>query len=223
MRKKRIIAILAVATALAVFTGISAGVATAYLSTSPGKVTNIITAGEIEIELKEDRWIPDGYDSVYPGQIIEKNPVITNTGKNSAHVFLKVRIPVRNIAVVSKDGRKTEKKARELFSFEADTADWELISRERESDNMVYVYAYKTVLDPELSTTPIFDSVTMINYLEGELDSSECFAIDVHALAIQTGIDTAEQKPEQIYEVLLQQAGYDSSYPGTAGTAINEK
>ena len=110
----------------------SGAVTIAYLTRSVGEVRNVITAGSVKARLTEAHWDAEKALKVYPGQTLEKDPVVQNTGKNEANVFLEVRIPVENISVVDeKPGKKTEKERRELFQFEADTGKWTLLSRNR--------------------------------------------------------------------------------------------
>ena len=129
MRKKR--SFLAVM-GLLVGTMSFAGGTAAYLSKSAGEVKNVFTAGSVKAP------------KVYPGQILEKDPVVKNIGENSANVFLEVNVPMRSIAVLDgSTGRKTIRENRELFTFQADETKWTLLYQEKTSGNKKYIYGYK--------------------------------------------------------------------------------
>ena len=85
MRKKR--SFLAVM-GLLVGTMSFAGGTAAYLSKSAGEVKNVFTAGSVKAQLTEAHWDTQKASKVYPGQILEKDPVVKNIGENSANVFL---------------------------------------------------------------------------------------------------------------------------------------
>lgn len=202
-RKRTIIPF--IAAGIMVFSGISAGISYAYLSASTETLQNVITAGTVQIELTEDKWLPDAHRAVVPGAVLAKNPAVINTGKNAAHIFLEIKIPMRTLSVVSSDHRKTKRESVELFSFIPDTENWDLIEQYQENDQMIYVYGYNRILYPGEKTSDLFDSVKMVNYLEGELETSESLLIDVQAKAIQTGVDTVGGSPKEIYNILLAQ------------------
>lgn len=64
---------------------------------------------------KNNNNIPDKAEDVVPNQELAKNPLIENTGSNSAVVFLKVTVPTKYVTpvaddgTVSKDGRKSQR------------------------------------------------------------------------------------------------------------------
>ena len=154
MRKKR--SFLAVM-GLLVGTMSFAGGTAAYLSKSAGEVKNVFTAGSVKAQLTEAHWDTQKASKVYPGQILEKDPVVKNIGENSANVFLEVNVPMRSIAVLDgSTGRKTIRENRELFTFQADETKWILLYQEKTSGNKKYIYGYKSVLNPGESTTLIF-------------------------------------------------------------------
>ena len=96
----------------------SGAVTIAYLTRSVGEVRNVITAGSVKARLTEAHWDAEKALKVYPGQTLEKDPVVQNTGKNEANVFLEVRIPVENISVVDeKTGKKQKRKEENCFSL----------------------------------------------------------------------------------------------------------
>lgn len=194
--------------------GASAGVTAAYLSRSPGEVQNVITVGSVKGELTEEHWNPELGKTIYPGQSIDKDPAVKNVGDNDAYVFLEVQIPVETIALVDKEtNRKTEKRSCELFSFQADEENWKKINDEVSRENARYTYGYKTVLKPGETTEPLFEQVTAVDYLEGELEDSRDYGVHVTAKVIQSNMD--EKELDQIYREFVKQ--YENDVKGGMG------
>ena len=187
MRKKR--SFLAVV-GLLVGTMSFAGGTAAYLSKSAGEVKNVFTAGSVKAQLTEAHWDTQKASKVYPGQILEKDPV------------------VKSIAVLDgSTGRKTIRENRELFTFQADETKWTLLYQEKTSGNKKYIYGYKSVLNPGESTTPLFRKLAAVSYLEGELDASVSYDVPVIASVIQEQDGSKTMK--EIYQEYLKQADID--------------
>ena len=86
-KKKTIIAAIVLLLVLLV------GGAIAYFTDEDEK-TNTFTIGDIDISLAEEHWVASNGENVMPGQVIAKDPVITNdSAANDAYVFMKVVIP----------------------------------------------------------------------------------------------------------------------------------
>jgi len=92
--------ILAVSLAVCLLVALGAGLTLAYL-TDTKTAENTFTVGSVAIELTEPKWA-DGSDEgnypreaqfVYPGEKLDKDPTITNTGNNPCLVRVKVDIP----------------------------------------------------------------------------------------------------------------------------------
>lgn len=209
IKEKRLLFLLTAATVI-ILSGISAGVASAYLSAQTKELRNVITTGTIDIVLTEEHWDPSGSQELVPGSEFAKDPSVTNTGKNAAHVFLEIRIPRRMVSAVGEDGRKQAQSRQELFRFQADTENWVLVKHYEETDYSVYVYGFYEILYPGQTTSALFEKVSVLNYLEGNLDPDESFTIDVKAKAIQTGVETVGGTLEEMYEFLLDQLEYNS-------------
>ena len=163
---------------------------------------------DVKAQLTEAHWDTQKASKVYPGQILEKDPVVKNIGENSANVFLEVNVPMRSIAVLDgSTGRKTIRENRELFTFQADETKWTLLYQEKTSGNKKYIYGYKSVLNPGESTTPLFRKLAAVSYLEGELDASVSYDVPVIASVIQEQDGSKTMK--EIYQEYLKQADID--------------
>lgn len=155
----------------------------AYL-TDYDTVNNRFTVGKVEIDLEEPGWKPKDNEKLVPTQNIAKDPQITNTGKNDAFVYLEVSVPIRSVITANPDGSRKPKADTELFSFAADK-EWTQVSKSRVGTNQVYTYCYNRVLSPGKNTTPLFQSMTFANVIEGQLEE-EALDVPVRAYAIQT-------------------------------------
>lgn len=186
--------------------GGAAAYTTAYLTDHEGTV-NEFTVGKVEIDLEEPDWNPDEHDKIEPSEVIKKNPMITNKGINDAYVYLEVSIPMRNVIAASPDGSRLPGKNQELFSFNP-KADWNLLKKEQTEGYMVYTFNYGKILKEGETTVSLFDTVTFLNIIEGQLDTA-VLEIPVKAFAIQTentgGDGTINQKAALAYNKYLNQ------------------
>ena len=205
MRKKR--CLFATVGILVGILSVTGGTA-AYLSRSAGEVKNVFTAGSVKAQLTEAHWSSEKASKVYPGQILEKDPVVVNTGENRANVFLQVTIPMRSISILDEStGRKSVKENRELFTFQADEAKWTLLYQEHTFNYKKYIYGYKSVLEPGESTSPLFQKLKTVSYLEGELDVEQNYDVSVIASVIQE--QEAGKTLKEIYQEYLKQTEAD--------------
>lgn len=206
---------------LIVSTAVS-GITYAYLSVDPGTAINVITVGDIKIDLKEEAWEKENAQELHPKETAAKDPVVVNTGSNPAYVFLEVVVPMRDFSAVSDDGKKEESKMQRLFQYDADLTSWELIEETVKGGKTVCVYGYRKVLLPGASTAPLFTEVSAVNYLEGSLEASDVCSIDITAKAIQDQMQTSVQSLKEIYAVFLRQTEMDSSSETTGSEWIQE-
>jgi predicted ribosomally synthesized peptide with SipW-like signal peptide len=108
------------------------GATMAYF-TDADTATNHFTVGKVDIDLTEDHWDPskdNDHDNtpdvqeVTPKQEYAKDPTITNTGKNKAYVFAKVKVPYRdNLVTANDNGTKNNAQSIELFNYDVNK-DW---------------------------------------------------------------------------------------------------
>lgn len=157
------------------------------------------------MKIEEPGWKPENGTGLVPCGEVTKDPTAVNTGKNDAWIFLKVRVPVKEIILVDPETkRKQPAQEMALFSFEA-AKDWELVEKSQKDGFEESIYGYQSVVKPGERTTPLFERVVLVNYLEGQLKPSEKLTIPVEAMAIQTGAATPEEGLKRIYEVYLEQ------------------
>ena len=208
---KKLGTVLIPAVALLMLCGLSVGFTAAYLSSDPGTAVNVITVGSVDIRLEEPSWDPEKAQELHPREQTAKDPLIVNTGENPARVFLEIRVPVKDLALVSDDGKKMEPKICRLFTYTAEEKYWELIHEEVKGGTANQVFAYRRILNPGEKTEPLFTTVSVANYLEGSVDPEEKFTIGITAKAIQDGVETRDHTSEQIYEELLRQTGETDS------------
>ena len=211
MRKKR--SFLAVM-GLLVGTMSFAGGTAAYLSKSAGEVKNVFTAGSVKAQLTEAHWDTQKASKVYPGQSLEKDPVVKNIGTNDAFVFLRFSVPKQAVRIADQTGAAQASQVQELFDYTIHT-DWVKVSEDTSAAAQnTYVYAYGTeaackALVAEASTPSLFkeNQITFINVLEGQGLEGNALEIPVEAYGIQTtDLDTDDKTaPADVWQILMNQ------------------
>lgn len=198
----------------------------AYFTDTEEKVNNF-TVGSVKIELQEPAWeskpdaddngVPDEAENILPLQTITKDPRVKNTGNNDAYMFLTVEIPCRNVITVNDDGTKNAQAMTELYQFTADTS-WYYLGKCPVNDgegNQVavkHLYAYANdrrlcvEVEPEASTTPLFQNVTFVNLMEGQELENQPLQIDINAYAIQTSnLNEGTADASNIWKIITNQ------------------
>ena len=170
--KKKLIVIAVIAMCIAI---VSLGTSAYFTTESTAR--NVITTGEIKIELHEDtdqldadgNPIPfEDVDGVMPGSEISKIVYLENTGANDAWV----RISVQKAIALSAEGTEADL---DLITMDYNTEKW------TEKDGYFY---YNEKLAPNAKTEPLFTTVTFAEEMGNLYQSSEA-TVDVTAQAVQ--------------------------------------
>ncbi len=72
--------------------------ATLALLTDTESKNNVVVLGNVKVKLTEDPY--EDEQTVVPGQVIAKPPVIHNTGKNDAYVFVELSMPKAKVQML---------------------------------------------------------------------------------------------------------------------------
>jgi len=234
MNKKKALTTMA---ACGLVAALGVGGTMAYLTDSE-QTTNTFTIGKVKIDVQEPGWdttdknnnnIPDKAEDVVPNQELAKNPLIENTGSNSAVVFLKVTVPTKYVTQVA-DAQNQERN-----NFDAN---WQELVDEEVQDTgataskdgvRTYVFGYKTKLLKGQKTSSLFDKIQMKNVIEDEIlpDSAndikvEGFAIQSEEILDKTGKDLTDELTtanlKTIYDIFIKQGtSYDAAHGTTTG------
>lgn len=179
------------------------GTAVAYF-TDKDNAINDFTIGNIDIELNEPNWNAENGKDMTPLKEIAKDPQIENTGANKAYVFAKVTVPTANVKTATADGSLVAAKTQDLFIYTVG-ADWQQVKKTATDAGTEYIYAYvddggkmKTLAKGK-TTTPVFESVSLINIVEGQIDNQEV-EIKVEAMGIQA--DDISTKPLEVLSLI---------------------
>ena len=164
--KKRIIILV-----IALISIIGLGSLYAYLTSTDHK-TNVFTLGSVKITLTESNWNPSNAQDTLPGDSISKDPKINNVGKNPAYVYIKVVNPI--VELTNSTGP--------LFSYTVNSG-WTQLAQEEQCGYRATTYYYNTAVNPNASTTTLFNSVTINDY-EGEMGEEQL--LDVYGYGIQS-------------------------------------
>lgn len=213
----------------------------AYL-TDAEKTTNTFTVGKVQVDLEEPSYPGNGSDTVknlVPNQIVPKDPQVENTGNNASINFLSVSIPMQKVVVAADDGTKQTAAMTELFQTRSgdgafgngnvnsawilvdtkycDAAGTESTTASDTTTNVVRVYGYHEKLAKDVKSAALFDSVKLVNLVEGQADTSTQ-NIDVKAYAIQAtdiadvSTNTLDQTTlKKVYDVYVKQSGLEAS------------
>ena len=146
--------------------------------TAEEKVHNVITTGDIDIELVEwgneertDPFPEDGVDGVMPGSVVTKIVEVKNTGSHAAWVRVKVE------KTIDLSGTEDDAKADlSLLAIDFNTSHW-IAGKDG-------YYYYKDVLEKDAVTEPLFTSVTFEGAMDNLYQNAEA-QIDVKAYAVQ--------------------------------------
>lgn len=185
----------------------------AYL-TDRDSADNVFTVGNLEIAIEEPSFDTEEADNLYPGKVVGKDPAVVNRDEVDAFVFMEVRIPMRNVYLVGKDGKSISKARTELFTTDFSSR-WTLMAQEEnpEEDCMVYLFVYGREESPEVlqgregdveyRTEPLFTEAAFANILEGELDEKG-LSIPVTAYGIQAS-SLEDKTAGEIFSILCRQ------------------
>jgi predicted ribosomally synthesized peptide with SipW-like signal peptide len=202
--------------------------------TATDTATNNFDVKKVAVELSEPAWDRTGSTAatnVTPNETIAKDPTVQNIGTTEQFVFLKVTVPYKNIVTAALDGKKGAAADTELFTWNTENTkgdinaapgsakgkvngEWTLITTnvDEEKGLVEYTYAYgsssaMTSLAPQAFTTPLFNSVTMCNAVEGQGLENTTVDIDVDVYAIQTSDlgETPTTDPAAVLAIYLNQ------------------
>ena len=176
--------------------------------TAKDSAENKFTVGNVDISLTEPKWDaanPDGtLENIVAGQVITKDPTITNTGVNDAYVYMMVQVPkADNIAI---DGEVVSD--HQLFSF-TPNAGWTCIAEKTDDNdaNNYYLYAFDTALAPK-GVANLFDKVTFAN-TTSDFEASS-LKIEIKAYAIQSDFYNGEAtNAESAWNLYVNQSGWE--------------
>ena len=118
-------------------------------------------------------------------------------------------MPVANVKTAAADGSLQQAKSQDLFTYTVNE-NWTEVSKKSSADSTTYVYAYvgadgtMKTLAPGKTTNPLFDSVTFLNLIEGQIDEGTKISVDVDAYGIQT-TDLGTTAPAEVLKLIQTQ------------------
>lgn len=183
-KRKKILGVIIAALAIIITGGVIA-----YL-TDTDTATNTFTIGSVSIELTETNWSSTNAQNVTPGQVIQKNPAIENTGNNPAFVYLKVEEP---IVALSGSGSAS------LISYTKNSG-WTQLSTNTASGVKTTVYYYNTALAASQTTTALFNSVTIADFDQSTVTGSKSVVVTAYAIQ-STNLPSGKNTVETAYQL----------------------
>ena len=135
----------------------------AYFTDTAEKVDNVFTVGNVKIQIAEENWNAENAKNVYPGQILEKDPKVKNTGNNRCSI----RAKISNL-----DQFGTGKEIR-----------MDALGRGWEYKNGYYYWT--AVVEKGGETACLFNSITMPETLDGSEQNVKPITIEAEAVQAQ--------------------------------------
>lgn len=182
-----------IALAVSLIASIVVGSTLAFF-TSQAQVNNTVTMGDVQISLTEpifeESGVRDG-DVIYmhditPGQLIAKDPTITNTGSHDA--YIRCKLDITGLDFDNNADNAAARKAQLLRGINIDSTKWV-------QANDGYYY-YQEIL-PTSGEVKFFDKVKIPEEWDNAF-AEERFSINVTAEAIQADNFTPHKTNEQI-------------------------
>lgn len=165
-KTKKIVAIIVAALAIIVTGGVIA-----YL-TDTDTATNTFTIGAVSIDLTEDNWNATNAQNVVPGQVINKDPAIDNTGSNSAYVYIKVEEPIVNMRAGGTGP---------LLTYSINTG-WTQLKTSTSGTTKTTVFYYNTALAAGNNTPSLFNNVTVAEFDQNTVNGSKNMVVTAYAI-----------------------------------------
>ena len=165
-KTKKIVSVIIAALAIIITGGVIA-----YL-TDTDTATNTFTVGSVSIELQEANWNSTNAQNVTPGQVINKDPAIENTGNNSAYVYLKVEEPIVALATTG---------TASLISYTKNSG-WTQLSTNTSGGVKTTVFYYNNPLAAGATTSKLFNSVTIADFDQATVTGSKNVVVTAYAI-----------------------------------------
>lgn len=180
--KKRIAVFALVAALIALLVG---GMTMAYF-TDQEDATNTFTVGNVDIQLTEPDWVAP--ETTTPGVAYDKNPTVTNIGKNDA--WIRVNVTLSDWDAFSKAAATHNVTDLTTVFGGFDDSKWTLAGTPKvdtAKDTITYSYYYNAILEKGENTGALFTTVTVpASFTSEEMAAlGDDFTINVTADAIQ--------------------------------------
>lgn len=168
---------------------IAVGGTLAYLTATDSKVNEFKVADTLQekIVLEEPNWNAENAQNMVPTQTVAKDPKLVNSSSVDVYAVMQVAVPYKSVSIASADGTVQPATEMDLFTYAVDSAWSEVGSGTLSEDGskMIHTYLYNTPLAAGAETATIFDEVTLVNVIDGQIDGAD-LTIDVDGFAIQT-------------------------------------
>lgn len=176
---------------------IAVGGTLAYLTATDNAVNEFKVADTLQekITVEEPNWNAENAKNMVPTQTVAKDPKLVNDSSVEVYAIMQVSVPHDSVVIASSDGTVQPAADMDLFTYQVNPAWNELGTGTLSADGkkMIHTYLYTTPLDAKDETATVFDRVTLVNAVDGQIDGKD-LSIDVDGYAIQTeGFASAEE------------------------------
>lgn len=151
-----------------------AGGSLAYFTDFDSATNNFQIADNLSIQVVEPNWNPENAKGLAPLATVAKDPAIKNVSGVPAWMIAQVQVPTANVTVVGENGRKQSLTNAELFTYTLNTAGWTEAGAPTVSGGYTtHTYFAKAPVQVGGQTPNLFDSVQLINLVEGQLTGAD--------------------------------------------------
>ena len=147
---------------------------------------NVEAALTEKITVIEPNWDPKNGVNIVPTQTVPKDPQMKNESDIPVYAIMQVSVPHAKVTTAAADGTPKASVAQDLFTYTVNSGWSEVGTGALASDgkHMVHTYLLDSQLPAGATSKTVFDRVTLVNAIDGELDGQK-LAIDVNGYAIQ--------------------------------------
>lgn len=174
----------------------------AYFTAKDTVINDFSIADGVKVKVVEPNWNPDEAVNLLPTQTVPKDPAVQNLSEIPVYVTAEVTVPTKDIMTAELDGTPKPQQVTDLFSYEVNDK-WTLDDVITGDGTVTYRYTYTEPLEPGDTTQSIFDSVTVCNYVNGQLTPDE---LHQQVIVVGYGIQTEGiEAPEDAAAILFAQ------------------
>lgn len=173
----------ACATALASL--LAVGGVMAYLTSTDAAENRFSLAEKIEIDVVEPSWVEADASGMLPNMTVAKDPAVKNVSDVEGWIAMTIEVPTKSIQLVGESAAANH----ELVEYTINNGWTETGSATYDASTgmTTHTYLYGNKLPAGATTDSLFDDITLVNMIEGQIPNAELQqSLNVYGYAIQS-------------------------------------
>lgn len=157
----------------------------AYLTSTDAAENDFSLAEKIEISVVEPNWVEADAQGMLPTMTVSKDPAVKNISDVEGWIAMQVEVPTMNVKLVG----DTAAANHELVTYSVNEGWTETgtASFDATTGMTTHTYLYKDALAAGNTTKSLFDNITLINLVEGQISGDDLNqSLNVRGYAIQS-------------------------------------